>query len=483
MVMIKNERQYRITKAQIADLEQALATTVAQPEGPPQLQHAEEEALRSQIADLRVQVEEYEALVSGERPVLTLESFEELPRALIQARIAAGLSHKELAERLRLKEQQIQRYEATDYASASLERVQEVIRALGVRVREDVILPKAKLSFDRLLTRLNRAGLDSDFVLARLIPRTLRARLEDPQDTSDPDTLVLRVASAIGRVFGWTPATIFGPGPLQPNMAVVGATRYKTTSRVDEQWTSAYTLYAHFLALLVLEATTALPRQPIPTDPRVLREAIVTVYGSLTFEHALRYIWGLGIPVLPLADAGAFHGACWRVDGRNIIVLKQSVRSPARWLFDLMHEVYHAGQHPEQPELMVVEHNELAKERLESEEEQEASQFAGDVLLNGRAEALAQQCVRAAGGSVERLKKALPQVAAREQVRPDALANYMAFRLSLQGENWWGAANNLQATAPDPWLVARDLTLEHINLSVLNEADRSLLLQALSERT
>ena len=45
---------------------------------------------------------------------------------------------------------------------------------------EDMILPRAKLSFDRLLKRLNRAGLDSDFVITRLIPRSLRARLEDP---------------------------------------------------------------------------------------------------------------------------------------------------------------------------------------------------------------------------------------------------------------------------------------------------------------
>jgi transcriptional regulator with XRE-family HTH domain len=480
--MIKNERQYRITKAQVVDLDQALAQLVEQPDSQvdPRLQLAETESLRSQITDLRAQIDEYESLVSGERPVLTLESFEELPRALIQARIAGGLSHKELAERLGLKEQQIQRYEATDYGSASLERVQEVIRALGVRVREDVILPTANLSFDRLLLRLKRAGLDKDFVVTRLIPRPLQAHLENRDDTSDPDTLVLRVASAIGRVFGWTNAALFGSGPLLPDMAIVGATRYKTASRVDEQRTSAYTVYAHFLALLLLEATAALPRKPIPTDASAMRAAIVAAYGSLNFEHALRYIWGLGIPVLPLADSGAFHGACWRVDGRNVIVLKQHVRAPARWLFDLLHEVYHAGQHPEQRDLAVIEHNEMTKERLESEEEQTASQYAGDIQLDGRAEALVQQCVQAAGGSIERLKKALPQVAERERVRSDALANYMAFRLSLQGENWWGAANNLQATTPDPWLVARDVMLEHINLGALNESDRSLLFQALS---
>ena len=70
-------------------------------------------------------------------------SFAELPRALIQSRIALGLSQKELAERLGLKEQQIQRYEATEYAGASVQRVQEVIQALGLQVREEVVLPRA----------------------------------------------------------------------------------------------------------------------------------------------------------------------------------------------------------------------------------------------------------------------------------------------------------------------------------------------------
>ncbi len=40
-----------------------------------------------------------------------------------------------------LKEQQIQRYEATEYASVSLRRVGEVVAALGLRVKEEVYLP------------------------------------------------------------------------------------------------------------------------------------------------------------------------------------------------------------------------------------------------------------------------------------------------------------------------------------------------------
>jgi ribosome-binding protein aMBF1 (putative translation factor) len=109
----------------------------------PVLQEAMTNALQSQLADLRQDLEDYEALRSGRRQVFELASFAELPRALIQSRIALGPSQKELANRLGLKEQQIQRYEATEYAGASLQRVQEVIQALGIQVREELILPGA----------------------------------------------------------------------------------------------------------------------------------------------------------------------------------------------------------------------------------------------------------------------------------------------------------------------------------------------------
>ncbi len=59
------------------------------------------------------------------------------PRALIEARIAAGLSQKELAKRLGLKEQPIQRDDATDDASASLTRVCDVARSLGLMVKAE----------------------------------------------------------------------------------------------------------------------------------------------------------------------------------------------------------------------------------------------------------------------------------------------------------------------------------------------------------
>jgi transcriptional regulator with XRE-family HTH domain len=155
--MIKNEREYRITKAQAERFEHALSELGASGGDPrldPLLQKAEREAIQSQLEELHEQIAEYEALRSGQWSVISLDSLEELPQALIKARIAAGLTQRELAEKLGLKEQQIQRYEATEYASADLARLGEVARALRIRMREDVFLDASQQPSGDLLARL-----------------------------------------------------------------------------------------------------------------------------------------------------------------------------------------------------------------------------------------------------------------------------------------------------------------------------------------
>ena len=143
--MIKNERQYRISKAQVARFRGALETLKQTPPGDlhPVLLKAQREVVESQLGDLLAEVGEYEALQAGQQSALQLRSLDEIPGALIRARIAKRLSQKQLAEKIGLKEQQIQRYEATDYAAASFGRIQQVIRALNLRIRKAVPLEAA----------------------------------------------------------------------------------------------------------------------------------------------------------------------------------------------------------------------------------------------------------------------------------------------------------------------------------------------------
>lgn len=134
--MIKNQRQYRITKSQAQKLKVTLAKPVdGKSNLHPALRKAQEDALRSQLDELQAELREYESLRARGGKSLKSASLEELPQTLIQARIGRGITQRELADRLGLKEQQVQRYEATNYASASLTRVQQVARALGLRLQ------------------------------------------------------------------------------------------------------------------------------------------------------------------------------------------------------------------------------------------------------------------------------------------------------------------------------------------------------------
>jgi len=99
-------------------------------------QKALREAAQSQIDDLLAEVAEYERLRDGQLTAITAESIADLAPALIKARIMRNWTQKELADKLAVAEQQVQRYEATQYKGVSVERLQAVADALKLRVRE-----------------------------------------------------------------------------------------------------------------------------------------------------------------------------------------------------------------------------------------------------------------------------------------------------------------------------------------------------------
>lgn len=473
--MIRNEREYRITQAQAAQFRKSLAATEAMEDASlhPLIRKAQRDALRSQIEDLQRDVVEYEALQEGRFPVLELSSMEELPLALIKARIAARLTQKDFAERLKVTEQQVQRYEATEYASASLTRIMEVVRALGVKIREDVFLSNVDVSSKALLKRLVAAGLDREFVLRRLLGE------ESEPDAADT-SLALKAASLVQKIFGWGASELFGGAEALalPRAAAVG--KFKLPANAAERRTTFLAAYAKYIAGVAASATSR-PAQAIPRDPTEFRRAVVERTGGLTLEGVLAFLWDCGVPVVPLAETGGFYGACWRINGRNAIVLKQRTTSEARWLHDLLHEAFHAGHDPKVHDFETLDQDPEPAKRREDPEEDDATAFAADVLLSGRAEDLVAECVREASGSIPRMKVVVPRVAARNGVPVGALANYLAWRLSLQGFNWWGAATNLQGSSADPWRTTRVFLMSTLDWSKIGEPDRELLGRALEE--
>jgi HTH-type transcriptional regulator / antitoxin HigA len=131
--MIYSDKQYGVSRTQLNKFQEALAAANERATGQPWLKQAEINALKSQIADIEAELAEYDLLHSGQVAFSKSYALEELPRVIVQARIASGMSQTDLAEKLDMKPQQVQRYEATDYMGASLARLIEVSRVLGVK--------------------------------------------------------------------------------------------------------------------------------------------------------------------------------------------------------------------------------------------------------------------------------------------------------------------------------------------------------------
>jgi hypothetical protein len=139
--MIMNERQYRIANAEAQRFQRAIASARAEEPAPdvhPRVHQAMIEALESEHAILRSELDHYDALKAGKVRHRDVNSLRELPVVLIEGRIAAGLTQRQLAERLGMAEQQVQRYESTLYSGVGVERLQEVADALGLEFDERV---------------------------------------------------------------------------------------------------------------------------------------------------------------------------------------------------------------------------------------------------------------------------------------------------------------------------------------------------------
>lgn len=141
MVVI-NEVQRRSIEAHLRKFEDALANleVKAGVGKRSKLAQVEIDAARAQADDLRAEIEEYDRLRSGSVSSFEASSLGDLATLLIKARIARGWSQRELADLLGIAEQQVQRYESTEYRSASLARICDVAAALDVTVTERLSL-------------------------------------------------------------------------------------------------------------------------------------------------------------------------------------------------------------------------------------------------------------------------------------------------------------------------------------------------------
>ncbi len=135
--MIRTQRQYAITNARVEEMERGLREYEARGgrDLEPGMRQLTIDSMRALCDEWREDLATYDALRSeGGKREFALRALEELPDALVEARIAAGLTQRQLAERLGLKPQQIQRYEATSYRGVAWDTAARIAQALGLHL-------------------------------------------------------------------------------------------------------------------------------------------------------------------------------------------------------------------------------------------------------------------------------------------------------------------------------------------------------------
>ncbi|WP_300586885.1 helix-turn-helix domain-containing protein [Marivita sp.] len=469
--MIKNHLQYKVSTSQLKKFEEALAEATNRGCAPvgthPVMWQAQIDALESQMRTLHREISEYDRLVSGNLESIEVETLDELPIGLIKARIAKGLTQKDLAELAGVKPQQIQRWEEEDYYKAKFEQLIKIANALNVTVSERISFQKEAKNNTKVLKEL---GIDLSFLKRRICP-----------DASDePSDIISKSSALLKRI--WS-LVVHDDGQLDvSNFALEGAefARFKLPQNANEQKIKAYAQYAYTVAGIVASAEQS-EIIYVSQDWAEVRRAILE-HGEISLENCLNYVWDLGVPVIPLSDPIRFHGGCWRIDGRNTIVLKQSIREESRWIFDLLHELHHASERNNEDNFLPDQLDGTDPERRESEEERRANEFAGNVLLNGKANEYFEEVLRASSRQLPYIKKNVQRVADSHELNVGIFANYVAFRLKKDFDaDWWGAASNLQVGGSDAHSVSQQVFRMRCNLCEMEKIDRQLVELATSE--
>jgi transcriptional regulator with XRE-family HTH domain len=409
------------------------------------------------------------------------EQAREVGKKIKSLRERKGIKSNELADRSGLTPQTISRIEKghTDVSFATLRKM---LAAMGLSLKDlaehNIETGKIKeKSLNELLKRLSKAGIDAKFLLKRIIPSNIDI---EKYKNNLPPLLLDEIASYISSIYNWTQADLWGNGDLVVDEGATKTAFYKKPANSNVHQIRAYTHYAYYLAKIVLNNTKSLPQVEYPGDIEELRSKF-DQSKPISFEECLNVIWELGVCVIPLRDKGIFHGASWNIEGRHVIVLKQTSNSQAKWLFDLLHELYHVFVHLDVENTSVVELEEINPSTNQSSvEEAEANTFAHQVQFKGNTEELLSKCLSKANHRIENLKYAVEDVASEENIGKDVLANYIAYRLSFQGQNWWGTANGMQIIEPDPYTIAVNYLKKKMNKLSTNPIESNVLSMALN---
>lgn len=133
--MIKNEKQYKITKRKLKELDEQLLKLHNDSNNNPLRNQLIAASLKSTRKELAQDLLVYESLKKNKTGVLKERFISDLPSLITEFKIISGLTQKELAEQLGLKEQQLQRYEADNFKSVTFKNLLKFLDLIGLEIR------------------------------------------------------------------------------------------------------------------------------------------------------------------------------------------------------------------------------------------------------------------------------------------------------------------------------------------------------------
>lgn len=132
--MIKNEKQYKITKKKLQGIYEDIARIKDGRELLPAKDRLILVSLMMMQEQMEAEIEAYDLLKAKPPLLLDERSIDDLPTLLIEFKVQSGLTQKDLSQKIGMKEQQLQRYEAENFNSISFKNLLKILHAMGLEI-------------------------------------------------------------------------------------------------------------------------------------------------------------------------------------------------------------------------------------------------------------------------------------------------------------------------------------------------------------
>jgi HTH-type transcriptional regulator / antitoxin HipB len=132
--MIKNEKQYWITRKHLINMQAGIDKIQSHEKPIPPKEELILVSLNVMKQQLENEISAYTHLRSGPLSTFSERSIDKLPELLIEFKINSGMTQKEFAKKIGMKEQQLQRYEAENFESISLRNLLKILHAIGLEI-------------------------------------------------------------------------------------------------------------------------------------------------------------------------------------------------------------------------------------------------------------------------------------------------------------------------------------------------------------